>query len=160
MNQFRCSCAAYRCRTCGPNGSEEDKQELTKLTSMFHIINLDLDEIDGTIRHFANEIDMTGLEDLEGTIVGNIKPQAGRFAFNDGPGTTALTSGRLLTVNNTNLAHTKKNEKQYDRWKNRILGPRDREDWLGELGRLGNRRHQAPSETLRLPWSFRCDRVG
>ena len=42
--------------------------------------------IDGGIGHFDNVIDMTGLEDLEGMEIGDIKPQVGRFIFPDGSG--------------------------------------------------------------------------
>ena len=54
--------------------------------------------IDRNIEHLDNEIDMDGLESFEGTKVGNIKPQVGRFVFPDGPGVIVLASCRLLTV--------------------------------------------------------------
>merc|ERR1712122_254513 len=52
----------------------------------------------GNIGHFDNEIDMNGLEKLEGIKVENIKPQVDRFVFPDGHGVIVLASGRLLNL--------------------------------------------------------------
>ena len=65
-------------------------------------------KIDRNIEHFDIEIDMTGLEELEGTRVGNIKPQVVHFDFPDDPGAIVLASDRFLTVNNASLDQTKK----------------------------------------------------
>merc|ERR1712008_602540 len=45
-----------------------------------------------------NEIDMAGLEKLEGIKVENIKPQVDRFIFPDGHGVIVLAAGRLLNL--------------------------------------------------------------
>merc|ERR1712039_726314 len=52
----------------------------------------------GNIGHFDNEIDMAGLEGLEGIKVENIKPQVDRFVFPDVHGVIVLASGRLLNL--------------------------------------------------------------
>merc|ERR1712194_70980 len=52
----------------------------------------------GNIGHFDNEIDMAGLEKLEGIKVENIKPQVDRFIFPDGHGVIVLAAGRLLNL--------------------------------------------------------------
>ena len=54
--------------------------------------------IDGNIGHVDNEIDVDGLESLEGTKVDKTKPQVGHFVFPEGPGAIVLASGRLLPV--------------------------------------------------------------
>merc|ERR1712125_291841 len=62
----------------------------TSATGNFNIITLDHmskmknNAIVGNIGHFDNEIDMAGLEGLEGIRVENIKPQVDRFVFPDG----------------------------------------------------------------------------
>jgi len=73
-------------------------------TGNFNIITLDHmkkmkhNAIVGNIGHFDNEIDMAGLEGLEGIKVENIKPQVDRFIFPDGHGVIVLASGRLLNL--------------------------------------------------------------
>merc|ERR1719284_2393007 len=73
-------------------------------TGNFNIITLDHmkkmknNAIVGNIGHFDNEIDMAGLEGLEGMEVDNIKPQVDRFVFPDGHGVILLASGRLLNL--------------------------------------------------------------
>merc|ERR1712199_65883 len=73
-------------------------------TGNFNIVTLDLmkkmknNAIVGNIGHFDNEIDMAGLEGLEGMKVENIKPQVDRFLFPDGHGVIILASGRLLNL--------------------------------------------------------------
>jgi len=73
-------------------------------TGNFDIITLDHmkkmknNAIVGNIGHFDNEIDMAGLEKMEGMKVENIKPQVDRFVFPDGHGVIVLASGRLLNL--------------------------------------------------------------
>merc|ERR1712178_642944 len=73
-------------------------------TGNFNIVTLDLmkkmknNAIVGNIGHFDNEIDMNGLEGLEGIKVENIKPQVDRFVFPDGHGVIILASGRLCNL--------------------------------------------------------------
>merc|ERR1712199_65203 len=73
-------------------------------TGNFNIVTLDLmkkmknNAIVGNIGHFDNEIDMAGLEGLEGIKVENIKPQVDRFIFPDGHGVIILASGRLCNL--------------------------------------------------------------
>merc|ERR1719277_1516437 len=61
----------------------------TSATGNFNIITLDHmkkmknNAIIGNIGHFDNEIDMAGLEGMEGIKVENIKPQVDRFVFPD-----------------------------------------------------------------------------
>merc|ERR1711979_66284 len=70
----------------------------------FNIITLDHmkkmknNAIVGNIGHFDNEIDMAGLEGLQGMKVENIKPQVDRFVFPDGHGVIILASGRLCNL--------------------------------------------------------------
>merc|ERR1711871_453639 len=52
----------------------------------------------GNIGHFDNEIDMAGLEGLEGIKVENVKPQVDRFVLPDGHGVIVLAAGRLLNL--------------------------------------------------------------
>jgi adenosylhomocysteinase len=73
-------------------------------TGNFNIIRLEHmkkmknNAIVGNIGHFDNEIDMAGLEGMEGIKVENIKPQVDRFAFPDGHGVIILASGRLCNL--------------------------------------------------------------
>merc|ERR1712187_756395 len=76
----------------------------TSATGNFNIITLEHvkkmknNAIVGNIGHFDNEIDMAGLEKMEGMKVENIKPQVDRFVFPDGHGVIVLASGRLLNL--------------------------------------------------------------
>merc|ERR1712109_237595 len=76
----------------------------TSATGNFDIITVDHmkkmknNAIVGNIGHFDNEIDMAGLEKLEGIKVENIKPQVDRFIFPDGHGVIVLAAGRLLNL--------------------------------------------------------------
>jgi len=76
----------------------------TSATGNFNIITLEHmkkmknNAIVGNIGHFDNEIDMNGLEKMEGIKVENIKPQVDRFVFPDGHGVIVLASGRLLNL--------------------------------------------------------------
>merc|ERR1712109_142876 len=63
-----------------------------------HVKKMKNNAIVGNIGHFDNEIDMAGLEKLEGIKVENIKPQVDRFIFPDGHGVIVLASGRLLNL--------------------------------------------------------------
>jgi adenosylhomocysteinase len=76
----------------------------TSATGNFNIITLEHmkkmknNAIVGNIGHFDNEVDMAGIEGLEGIKVENIKPQVDRFVFPDGHGVIILASGRLLNL--------------------------------------------------------------
>merc|ERR1712060_400998 len=63
-----------------------------------HMKKMKNNAIVGNIGHFDNEIDMAGLEGLEGIKVENIKPQVDRFVFPDGHGVIILASGRLCNL--------------------------------------------------------------
>merc|ERR1712232_275402 len=63
-----------------------------------HMKKMKNNAIVGNIGHFDNEIDMAGLEKMEGMKVENIKPQVDRFVFPDGHGVIVLASGRLLNL--------------------------------------------------------------
>ena len=52
----------------------------------------------GNIGHFDNEIDMSGLEKVDGIRRQNIKPQVDRWEFPDGKGIIVLAEGRLLNL--------------------------------------------------------------
>merc|ERR1712050_170290 len=52
----------------------------------------------GNIGHFDNEIDVAGLETMEGIKVENIKAQVDRWVFPDGHGVIVLAAGRLLNL--------------------------------------------------------------
>jgi len=52
----------------------------------------------GNIGHFDNEIDMAGLEKVEGIKRINIKPQVDRYVFPSGNGVIVLAEGRLLNL--------------------------------------------------------------
>merc|ERR1711870_132576 len=73
-------------------------------TGNFNIITVDMGKkmknnaIVGNIGHFDNEIDMAGLEQMEGIKVENIKPQVDCFVFPDGHGVIVLASGRLVNL--------------------------------------------------------------
>ncbi len=52
----------------------------------------------GNIGHFDNEIDMAGLEKLDGIEKINIKPQVDEWKFADGHPIIVLAEGRLLNL--------------------------------------------------------------
>src|ERR687883_958195 len=54
----------------------------------------------GNIGHFDNEIDMAGLEQIEGIEKVNIKPQVDKWVFPDGHAVIVLPEGRLLNLGN------------------------------------------------------------
>merc|ERR1711920_1043662 len=68
------------------------------IITLAHMAAMKNNAIVGNIGHFDNEIDMAGLEGMEGIRVENIKPQVDRFAFPDGHGVIVLASGRLLNL--------------------------------------------------------------
>jgi len=68
------------------------------IITLEHMKKMKNNAIVGNIGHFDNEIDMAGLEGLEGMKVENIKPQVDRFEFPDGHGVIVLASGRLLNL--------------------------------------------------------------
>jgi len=63
-----------------------------------HMKKMKNNAIVGNIGHFDNEIDMAGLEAIEGIKVDNIKAQVDRYVFPDGKGIIVLASGRLLNL--------------------------------------------------------------
>jgi len=69
-----------------------------KIITLEHMKKMKNNAIVGNIGHFDNEIDMAGLEGLEGIKCDNIKPQVDRFVFPDGHGIIVLASGRLLNL--------------------------------------------------------------
>ncbi|HEX2086062.1 MAG TPA: adenosylhomocysteinase, partial [Solirubrobacteraceae bacterium] len=54
----------------------------------------------GNIGHFDNEIDMAGLERVDGVEKVNIKPQVDEWVFPDGKAIIVLSEGRLLNLGN------------------------------------------------------------
>jgi len=54
----------------------------------------------GNIGHFDNEIDLEGLDHIEGVTKTNIKPQVDRWNFPDGHSVIVLSEGRLLNLGN------------------------------------------------------------
>merc|ERR1712086_8618 len=69
-----------------------------KIITVEHMKKMKNNAIVGNIGHFDNEIDMDGLEKLEGIKVENIKTQVDRFVFPDGHGIIVLASGRLCNL--------------------------------------------------------------
>merc|ERR1711937_1101487 len=69
-----------------------------KIITLEHMKKMKNNAIVGNIGHFDNEIDMAGLEGMEGIKVENIKPQVDRFVFPDGHGVIVLASGRLCNL--------------------------------------------------------------
>eukprot|EP00210_Caulerpa_lentillifera_P000193 g188.t1 len=63
-----------------------------------HMKQMKNNAIIGNIGHFDNEIDMTGLLNMQGIKRQNIKPQCDRFIFEDGKGVIILAEGRLLNL--------------------------------------------------------------
>jgi len=54
----------------------------------------------GNIGHFDNEIDMAGLEKIDGIRKINVKPQVDEWVFPDGHAIIVLSEGRLLNLGN------------------------------------------------------------
>jgi adenosylhomocysteinase len=67
-----------------------------------HMTRMKHQAIVGNIGHFDNEIDMAGLEKLEGDGVEklNIKPQVDKWTFDDGHAVIVLSEGRLMNLGN------------------------------------------------------------
>jgi len=68
------------------------------IITLAHMKKMKNNAIVGNIGHFDNEIDMAGLEGMEGVKCENIKPQVDRFVFPDGHGVIVLAAGRLLNL--------------------------------------------------------------
>src|ERR671937_1180727 len=65
-----------------------------------HMRRMKHQAIVGNIGHFDNEIDMAGLEKVEGVKRVNIKPQVDEWVFPDGHAIIVLSEGRLLNLGN------------------------------------------------------------
>jgi adenosylhomocysteinase len=65
-----------------------------------HMAAMKHQAIVGNIGHFDNEIDMAGLEKLDGIQRVNIKPQVDEWVFPDGHSIILLSEGRLLNLGN------------------------------------------------------------
>jgi adenosylhomocysteinase len=65
-----------------------------------HMAQMKHQAIVGNIGHFDNEIDMAGLEKLDGIRRINIKPQVDEWVFSDGHAIIVLSEGRLLNLGN------------------------------------------------------------
>ncbi len=65
-----------------------------------HMAQMKHQAIVGNIGHFDNEIDMAGLERLDGIRRINIKPQVDEWVFADGHAIIVLSEGRLLNLGN------------------------------------------------------------
>ena len=65
-----------------------------------HMNQMKHQAIVGNIGHFDNEIDMAGLEEIEGIEKVEIKPQVHEWRFPDGHSVIILSEGRLLNLGN------------------------------------------------------------
>jgi adenosylhomocysteinase len=65
-----------------------------------HMRRMKHQAIVGNIGHFDNEIDMAGLEKVDGVKRINIKPQVDEWVFPDGHAIIVLSEGRLLNLGN------------------------------------------------------------
>jgi adenosylhomocysteinase len=65
-----------------------------------HMSRMKHQAIVGNIGHFDNEIDMAGLEQLDGVEKISIKPQVDEWRFPDGHAIIVLSEGRLLNLGN------------------------------------------------------------
>ncbi len=65
-----------------------------------HMARMKHQAIVGNIGHFDNEIDMAGLEKVDGIERINIKPQVDEWRFSDGHSVLVLSEGRLLNLGN------------------------------------------------------------
>ncbi len=63
-----------------------------------HMAKMKHKAIVGNIGHFDNEIDMAGLEKIQGIERSNIKPQVDEWVFPDGHCVIVLAEGRLLNL--------------------------------------------------------------
>lgn len=84
----------------------------------------------GNIGHFDNEIDIAGLEKVEGIKKIEIKPQVHRYEFPDGHGIVMLAEGRLLNLGCAtghpsfvmSCSFTNQTLAQLELWENRSSG--------------------------------------
>jgi adenosylhomocysteinase len=65
-----------------------------------HMAAMKHQAIVGNIGHFDNEIDMAGLEKIDGIRKINVKPQVDEWVFPDGHAIIVLSEGRLLNLGN------------------------------------------------------------
>jgi adenosylhomocysteinase len=65
-----------------------------------HMAAMKHQAIVGNIGHFDNEIEMVGLEKMDGVRKVNIKPQVDEWTFPDGHSVIVLSEGRLLNLGN------------------------------------------------------------
>jgi adenosylhomocysteinase len=65
-----------------------------------HMARMKHQAIVGNIGHFDNEIDIAGLEKVDGVKKVNIKPQVDEWVFGDGKAIIVLSEGRLLNLGN------------------------------------------------------------
>jgi adenosylhomocysteinase len=65
-----------------------------------HMAAMKHQAIVGNIGHFDNEIEMVGLEKMDGVRKVNIKPQVDEWVFPDGHSVIVLSEGRLLNLGN------------------------------------------------------------
>jgi adenosylhomocysteinase len=65
-----------------------------------HMARMKHQAIVGNIGHFDNEIDIAGLEKVDGVQKINIKPQVDEWVFPDGKAIIVLSEGRLLNLGN------------------------------------------------------------
>ena len=63
-----------------------------------HMLRMKNNAIVGNIGHFDNEIDMAGLERVDGVERTNVKPQVDQWTFPDGHSVIVLAEGRLLNL--------------------------------------------------------------
>jgi adenosylhomocysteinase len=67
---------------------------------MEHMAAMKSGAIVGNIGHFDNEIEMAQLEEYDGIVRNNIKPQVDEWQFPDGRSIIVLSEGRLLNLGN------------------------------------------------------------
>src|SRR5690606_9087772 len=65
-----------------------------------HMARMKHQAIVGNVGHFDNEIDMAGLEKIDGIVKQEIKPQVHTWTFPDGHAVIVLSEGRLLNLGN------------------------------------------------------------
>jgi adenosylhomocysteinase len=65
-----------------------------------HMARMKHQAIVGNIGHFDNEIDIAGLENIDGIRRVTIKPQVDEWVFADGHSVIVLSEGRLLNLGN------------------------------------------------------------
>ncbi len=70
------------------------------IVTVDHMRRMKHQAIVGNVGHFDNEIDMAGLDRLQGIRRTNIKPQVDEYVFPDGHSIIVLSEGRLLNLGN------------------------------------------------------------